>query len=66
MTNPIRSLDTETRTALPTKEAAAHLNRSQQTLRIWALKESAPIKPLRVSGRLAWKVSDIRKLLEVV
>ena len=52
----------ETRTALPTPEAAGHLNRAQQTLRIWAMT-GHPIKPLRVNGRLAWKTDDIRRLL---
>lgn len=54
----------ETRTALPTREAAAHLNRAQQTMRIWAMREH-PIKPLRVNGRLAWRTDDIRRLLGV-
>lgn len=56
----------ETRSALPTAEAAAHLNRSAQTLRVWAMREgSGPIRPLRVHGRLAWPVADIRRVLGV-
>ncbi len=54
----------ETRAALPTREAAAHLNRAQQTMRIWAMREH-PIKPLRVNGRLAWPTDKIRELLGV-
>jgi hypothetical protein len=57
------SLERETRTALPTSEAAFHLNRAQQTLRLWAMREDGPIRPLRINGRLAWPVSDLRCLL---
>jgi hypothetical protein len=59
------SLDRETRAALPTPEAAFHLNRAQQTLRLWAMRENGPLRPIRVHGRLAWPVADIRKLLNV-
>jgi len=59
------SLDRETRAALPTPEAAFHLNRAQQTLRLWAMREDGPIRPVRVNGRLAWKVADIKAVLGV-
>lgn len=55
----------ETRAALPTNEAAFHLNRAEQTLRLWAMREDGPLRPVRVHGRLAWSVSDIRRLLGV-
>lgn len=56
----------ETRTALPTNEAAFHLNRAQQTMRLWAMKDgSGPLRPIRINGRLAWRVADIRALLKV-
>ena len=56
----------ETRSALPTPEAAGHLNRAQQTLRMWAMRSgSGPIVPLRINGRLAWKVSDLKRVLGV-
>lgn len=58
-------LNQETRTALPTSEAARHLNRAQQTLRLWACYESGPIQPIRVNGRLAWSTAEIRRLLGV-
>ena len=58
-------LSEETRTALPTSEAARHLNREDQTLRVWASLETGPIKPIRVNGRLHWLTNDIRKLLRV-
>lgn len=57
------SLDRETRAALPTHEAAFHLNRAQQTMRLWACQENGPIRPIRINGRLAWPVTAIRNLL---
>ena len=59
----VAPLATETRSALPTHEAAIHLNRAQQTLRIWACKENGPIRPIRINGRLAWPVAEIRRLV---
>jgi hypothetical protein len=56
-------LDAETRSAIPTNNAAFHLNRRDQTLRGWACHENGPIKPVRINGRLAWPVADIKKLL---
>lgn len=58
-------LDQETRAALPTTEAAFHLNRAEQTLRLWAMRENGPLRPLRVHGRLAWPVSELRRVLGV-
>lgn len=55
----------ENRAAIPTAEAAAHLNRAQQTLWLWACKESGPIRPVRVMGRLAWPVADLKRVLGV-
>jgi len=55
----------ETRANLPTPEAAFHLNRRPQTLRGWACNEDGPLRPLRISGRLAWKVEDLRRVLGV-
>lgn len=57
------SIEKITRPAITTAEAAFYLNRKPQTLRIWAMKENGPIRPLRISGRLAWRVADIRALL---
>lgn len=59
------SLAHETRAALPTNEAAHQLNRAQQTLRLWAMRGDGPIQPLRINGRLAWPVADLRRVLEV-
>lgn len=58
------SLEQETRSALTTAEAAHHLNRSPQTLRLWACRENGPLRPVRVNGRLAWPVAAIRNVLE--
>jgi len=59
---PIRD---ETRPVLPTGLAAHHLDHSAQTLRRWACNGKGPLKPLRVGGRLAWPVADIKRLLGV-
>ena len=48
---------------LPTNEAAAAINRAPQTLRKWACLENGPIRPVRINGRLAWRVSDLQSLL---
>jgi hypothetical protein len=61
----ITPLSQEARTAIPTSEAAAHLNRAAQTLLLWACKESGPIRPIRINGRLAWPVTEIKRVLGV-
>ncbi len=48
---------------LSTKDAAPLINRKPQTLYRWACLEDGPIRPLRINGRLAWLVSDLKKLL---
>lgn len=48
---------------LPTAEAAPIINRRPQTLRKWACLENGPIRPVRINGRLAWRVSDLQALL---
>jgi len=53
----------EKRTALDTNEAAFHLGRQPQTLRKWACYEDGPLRPVRINGRLAWLVADIKRLL---
>jgi hypothetical protein len=55
----------ETRLYLPTPEAALHLCRASQTLRMWASQENGPIRPTRVHGRLLWRTDEIRQLLGV-
>ena len=59
-------LEHVTRPTLTTEEAAFYLNRKPQTLRSWASAEPVGVpRPLRVYGRLAWSVADIRALLGV-
>lgn len=58
-------LDRETRTAVDTATAAYHLSRRPQTLRGWACKEDGPLRPVRVHGRLAWPVAELRRILGV-
>jgi hypothetical protein len=55
-------LDLETRAAVDTATAAFHLNRKPKTLRAWASAGSGPLAPLRIHGRLAWSVEQIRSL----
>lgn len=52
-----------TRDILPTSEAASALNRKSQTLRKWAAFDNGPIRPIRINGRLGWRVADIARLL---
>lgn len=56
-------LEQETRSTLPTEVAAYYLNRKPQTLRVWACMENGPIRAIRIHGRLAWPVAEIRALL---
>jgi hypothetical protein len=49
---------------LPTEQAAAALNRRPQTLRKWACLENGPIRPIRINGRLAWKISELAAILD--
>lgn len=51
------------RDTLPTNEAAPAINRKPQTLRKWACFENGPIRPVRINGRLAWRVADLAALL---
>jgi hypothetical protein len=57
------SLDDERRTHVETACAAFHLIRQPQTMRVWASQENGPIRPLRINGRLAWPVAEIRQIL---
>ena len=63
VTETFPSLDQETRTVVNTTVAAFHLNRRPQTLRAWACVENPAIRPLRINGRLAWPVKELRRML---
>ncbi len=56
-------LEQVTRPTVPTDQAAYYLNRRPQTLRSWASTQEGPLHPIRISGRLAWPISELRKVL---
>lgn len=56
-------IEAETRSHVNTACAAFHLTRKPQTLRAWACLENGPMRPIRIGGRLAWAVADIKILL---
>jgi hypothetical protein len=56
--------DLITSPTVSTAQAAHYTNRKPQTLRAWACRENGPLRPVRVNGRLAWRVSDIRRVME--
>ena len=58
-------LEQVTRPTVPTEQAAYYLNRRPQTCRAWACLENGPLRPLRINGRLAWPVAELRKVLGV-
>lgn len=58
-------LELVNRPAVDTAAAAHYLNRRPQTLRGWACMENGPLRPLRINGRLAWPVSELRRVLGV-
>ena len=60
---PALSAAASGRDTLPTHEAAVAINRQPQTLRKWACLENGPIRPIRINGRLAWRVADLQALL---
>ncbi len=48
---------------LATRDAAAALGKTQQTLRKWACLECGPVRPVRINGRLAWRAGDLLALV---
>jgi hypothetical protein len=56
-------LEQVTRPTVPTEQAAYYLLRRPQTLRAWACLGNGPLHPIRLHGRLAWKVDEIRRAL---
>jgi hypothetical protein len=64
-TQQFPTLESVTRPAVDTASAAYYLNRRPQTLRVWACLESGPLRPVRMHGRLAWSVSELRRVLGV-
>jgi len=62
-TEVFSTLEDERRSLVPTDVAAHLLLRKPQTLRGWACLGNGPIKPVRLHGRLAWPMADIRKMM---
>ena len=63
---PFQPLEQVTSPTVDTDAAAYYLNRRPQTLRGWSQQVTGPLKPKAViSGRLAWPVADIRRLLGI-
>ena len=58
-------LEYVTRPTVETRAAAFYVNRQPQTLRSWACKENGPVRPRRINGRLAWPVSEIKRVMGV-
>lgn len=56
-------LELETRPTVNTAAAAYYLHYAQQSMRIFACKNSGPLRPVRIGNRLHWKTDDIRRLL---
>lgn len=61
--NQFTPLEQVTRPTVPTDAAAHYLNRQPQTLRQWACLENGALRPVRINGRLAWSVEEIKSLL---
>lgn len=59
------SLESLTRPTVPTEQAGYYLDRRPQTMRAWACLECGPLRPIRVHGRLAWPVAEIKRVLGV-
>ena len=59
------TLQSVTRPNVDTAAAAFYMNRRPQTLRAWACLENGPLRPVRISGRLAWPVSELKRVLGI-
>lgn len=66
LTSGFSALAFEQRSHVDTSTAAFHLGRRPQTLRAWASTESGALRPIRINGRLAWSVEEIRRLLRIL
>jgi len=63
---PFPPLEQITRPTVETEAAAFYLNRRPQTMRQWAMRDgSGPVRPIRINGRLAWPVAELRRVLGV-
>ena len=57
------SIEHETRTVVDTATAAHLLLRKVGTLHKWSNLGNGPIKPVRINGKLGWRIDEIRRLL---
>ena len=57
-------LEQVTLPTVPTNQAAYYVNRRPQSLRAWASLENGPIRPIRINGRLAWPIDQIKMLMK--
>ena len=46
-----------------TRKAAEVLGLKPQTLRLWACNGYGPLRPVKVGGRLGWRVADLERVL---
>lgn len=59
-------LESVTSPTVATEQAGYYLNRRPQTMRVWACRDgTGPIRPIRINGRLAWPVAELRRVLGV-
>jgi len=59
-------LELVNRPTVPTEQAAYYLNRRPQTMRTWAMNSgTGPVSCIRINGRLAWSVAELRRVLGV-
>lgn len=63
--NQFPPLESVNRPTVPTDQAGYYLDRSPQTMRGWSCRNDGPLRPLRINGRLAWPVSELRRVLGV-
>ena len=58
-------LEIVTSPTVSTEQAGYYLNRRPQTMRVCCRDGTGPIRPIRINGRLAWPVSELRRVLGV-
>jgi hypothetical protein len=59
---PLEQVD---RPTVDTAAAAHYLNRKPHTLLCWSSQGNGPVCPVRINGRLAWRTTDLRRLLGI-
>ena len=62
---PLPALETVTKPNLTTAEAAHYLNLAPQTMRVHACRETGPVRPRRICGRLAWPTAEVKRIAGV-